>query len=89
MFHIVTLLFIYQLDPNCLVDESACAPHRYHGISDTFLHSLSIMYLFDCNLLLYIYCNCFIGFDDQGSQYNGAGELKNWWSPLVYNSHVT
>ena len=32
-----------------------CVPHRYHGISDTFLHSLSIMYLFVSNLLLNIY----------------------------------
>ena len=37
------------------MDESACVPHRYHGISDTFLHSLSIMYLFVSNLLIYIY----------------------------------
>ena len=44
----------FQLDPNCLVDESACVPHRYHGINDTFLHSLSIMYLFVSNLLLNI-----------------------------------
>ena len=40
---------------NCLVDESACVPHRYHGLSDTFLNSLSIMYLFVSNLLLNIY----------------------------------
>ena len=37
------------------MDESACVPHRYHGTSDTFLHSLSIMYLFVSNLLLNIY----------------------------------
>ena len=40
---------------NCLVDKSACVPHRYHDISDTFLHNLSIMYLFVSNLLLNIY----------------------------------
>ena len=28
---------------------------RYHDISDTFLHNLSIMYLFVSNLLLNIY----------------------------------
>ena len=44
------------------MDESACVPHRYHEISDTFLHSLSIMYLFVSNLLLniYIYMACML-----------------------------
>ena len=42
------------------MDESACVPHRYHGICDTFLHSLSIMYLFVSNLLLYIYIYIYI-----------------------------
>ena len=45
-------LIVFSWNPNCLVDESACVPHRYHGISDTLLHSLSIMYLFVSNLLL-------------------------------------
>ena len=27
------------------MDEGACVPHRYHEMSDTFLHNLSIMYL--------------------------------------------
>ena len=45
----------FSWNPNCLVNESACVPHRYHGMSDIFLHSLSIMHLFVSNLLLNIY----------------------------------
>ena len=45
----------FSWNQNCLVDEGACVPHRYHEISDTFLHSLSIMYLFVSNLLLNMY----------------------------------
>ena len=29
----------------CIKYIYICAPHRYHGKSDTFLHSLSTMYL--------------------------------------------
>ena len=37
---------------NCLVDESACVPHRYHDISDKFLHNQSIKYIFNIHIFL-------------------------------------
>ena len=63
---------VSRWNPNCLVlDGSACVPHFYHEISDTFLHNPTIMYLFVNTLLLkYISCKIYT--------YNEHVQLL-WW----------